>query len=439
MRFGRSFVVVLLLSLLAVACQGGGTADEGEDDRPILFAASLPLTGMFSIPGDLHRRGYELCIELINERGGLLDRPVKLIVQDNRSDTETVVSQYERFINVQNVDVLLGTFSTLLSFPASSIAEQAQMVFPEPSDSSFISHSRGYEFNFGFTLKPIDLIGETPVDALFYFADQGVIPRDELPTTAAVVRQDDFFPDAIAKGLVGGKLEVPGAGETIDFGAGYLEDRGIDLVFDEEYPAEGFDDWIGLANRAKASGADYLLVLTTGGGGEVEFTRALKTVNYVPTTTFYSQGTYAEFQEALGPSVNGIVVWTTWAPEVEWEGEVGGQPITNQEFVEAYEAKFDDRAQEDQAQAFAVCQAMEQGIRAIGSTDNVELQEWMASRTAQNPIRTIQGDYHFDEKGLTADRDLLLLQWQDEQLKFIFPIGDEYPDTVDPIWPQPEW
>jgi branched-chain amino acid transport system substrate-binding protein len=439
MRYRRSLVGLVVFALVAVACEGGGTDQEGDQGDPIVFAASLPLTGMFSIPGDLHRKGYELCVKMINERGGLLDRPVELIVEDNRSDTETVVSQYERFINVDNVDVLLGTFSTLLSFPASSIAERAQMVFPEPSDSSFISHSRGYEYNFGFTLKPIDLIGETPVDALFFFADQGAIPSDELPKTAAVVRQDDFFPDAIAQGLVGGELEIPGTGETIDFGAGYLEERGIDLVFDEEYPAEGFGDWVGLANRAKASGAEYLLVLTTGGGGEVEFTRALKTVNYVPTITFYSQGTYAEFQEALGSSVNGMIVWTTWAPEVEWEGEIGGQPITNQEFVEAYEAMFDDPAQEDQAQAFAVCQAMEQGIRAIGSTDNVELREWMASRTAQDPIRTIQGDYHFDEKGLTADRDLLLLQWQNEELEFIFPVGEEYPATVEPIWPQPAW
>jgi hypothetical protein len=100
---------------------------------------------------------------------------------------------------------------------------------------------------------------------------------------------------------------------------------------------------------------------------------------------------------------------------------------------------FDDVAQEDQAQAFTVCQAMEQGIRAIGSTDNVELQEWMASRTAQDPIRTIQGDYYFDDKGLTARRDLLLLQWQNRELEFIFPVGEEYPNTVDPIWPQPAW
>jgi branched-chain amino acid transport system substrate-binding protein len=433
----RGSALILSFALIAASCTG----DDGENGErePITFAASLPLTGSFSIPGDLHRKGYELCIDLINERGGLLGRPVELVVEDNRSDTETVVSQYERFINVDNVDVLLGTFATLLSFPAGSVAEQAQMVFPEPSDSSFISHSRGYRYNFGFTLKPIDLIGQTPVDALFEFAEAGAIPEAELPTTAAVVRQDDFFPDAIARGLVGGTLEVPGTDEVIDFSPGYLEERGIDLVFDEEYPAEGFNDWVGLANRAKASGAEYLLVLTTGGGGEVEFTRALKTVDYVPKVTFYSQGTYSEFQEALGSSVNGIIVWSTWDPTIEWVGEIGGQPITNQEFVEAYEAKFDDPAQEDQAQAFAVCQAMEQGIRAIDTTDNVQLREWFASRTAADPITTIQGDYYFDDKGLTDGRDVLLLQWQNEELRFIYPVGEEYPDTVAPIYPQPPW
>lgn len=436
MRWPRWLGVALACGLLATACGPG--SEEGAGGEPIKFAASLPLTGSFSIPGDLHRKGYELCVDLINERGGILGREVELVVEDNRSDPETTVSQYERFINVEDVDVLLGTFSTLLSFPASTVAEQAQMVFPEPSDSSFISHSRGYRYNFGFTLKPIDLIGETPVDGLFDLAEEGVIPDDQLPRTAAVVRQDDFFPDAIARGLVGGKLEIPGTDEVLDFSPGYLEEQGIDLLFDEEYPAQGFNDWVALANRAKASGAEYLFVLTTGGGGEVEFTRALQTVGYNPRVAFYSQGTYAEFQQALGSAVNGIIVWSTWDPAVEWDGLLGGKQFTNQHFVEEYQARFNTGAGEDQAQAFTVCQTMEQAIRAVESTDNTAIRDWLASRTADDPVRTIQGDYYFDEKGLTAERDVLLQQWQEEELRFIFPLGEEY-QAVDPIYPKPEW
>jgi branched-chain amino acid transport system substrate-binding protein len=262
--------VLVALGMLFAAC-GDDDSDSGatsttagggdEGGTPIVFAASLPLTGGFSIPGVLHEEGYKACVDIINERGGLLGRQVELIISDNQSDTETVVSQYERFINVDNVDVLLGTFSTLLSFPSSAIAEQAQMVYPEPSDSSLQSHSRGFKYNFGFTLKPINYIGQTPIDALAYYRDEGLISADDFPKTAAVVYVDDFFPNSISLGLVGGELQIPGSDEVVDFGDGYLEDIGLDLVFTEQYPGD-FTDWVGLANRVKQSGAEMVFVLT---------------------------------------------------------------------------------------------------------------------------------------------------------------------------------
>ncbi len=49
------------------------------------------------------------------------------------------------------------------------------MLYPEPSDSSLQSHSRGFQYNFGFTLKPINYIGQTPVDVLAYYRDEGII------------------------------------------------------------------------------------------------------------------------------------------------------------------------------------------------------------------------------------------------------------------------
>ena len=56
-------------------------------DDPIVIGSSLPLTGNFSVSGEKHQQGFELCVELINEKGGLLDRPVELVISDNRSDT----------------------------------------------------------------------------------------------------------------------------------------------------------------------------------------------------------------------------------------------------------------------------------------------------------------------------------------------------------------
>lgn len=417
----------------------GDTTDGGEEPSgdPIVFGASLPLTGSFSVPGTLHEEGYQVCVDIINERGGLLGRPVELLVSDNQSDPETTVSQTDRFIGVDNVDVLLGTFSTLLSFPASAVAEQAQMLYPEPSDSSLQSHSRGFQYNFGFTLKPINYIGQTPVDALAYYRDEGVIPEDEFPQSAAVIYQDDFFTNSISLGLVGGTLEIPGSDDVVDFGEGYLEEIGMDLVFSEQYPAE-FNDWVGLANRVKESGAEMLFALTLP-PGEVDIVRAMQTVDYQPTAAFFTQGTYDEFEEQLGDAANGIMVWSTWDPTIQWEGVLAGEPFNNEDFAREIEARTGEPANEDHAQPFSVCQTVAQAIEAVGSTDNTELQEWMASRTAEDPALTIQGPFHWDELGLTAERDVLLLQWQDNELNFVYPRGEAYATSGDVTWPKPGW
>lgn len=413
---------------------GDGEAPEGD---PIVFAASLPLTGGFSVPGTLHQEGYEVCVDIINERGGLLGRPVELIISDNQSDPETTVSQTDRFINVDNADILLGTFSTLLSFPASAVAEQAQMVYPEPSDSSLQSHSRGFEYNFGFTLKPINYIGQTPVDTLAYYREQGIIPEDQFPQSAAVIYQDDFFTNSISLGLVGGELAIPGSDDVVDFGDGYLEDVGIDLVFHEQYPPE-FTDWVGLATRVRDSGADMLFALTLP-PGEVDIVRAMQTVGYQPSAAFFTQGTYDEFGEQLGDAANGIMVWSTWDPTIEWEGTLAGEPFTNEDFAREIEARIGSPANEDHAQPFTVCQTMAQAIEAVGSTDNTEIRDWMAARTADDPVQTIQGPMHWDELGLAADRDVLMLQWQDGERRFIFPRGDAFGTAVDLQFPKPDW
>ncbi|HVR77292.1 MAG TPA: ABC transporter substrate-binding protein, partial [Acidimicrobiia bacterium] len=83
----------------------GTTMAEGEGE-PIIAATSLPLTGEFSIPAELHRDGYQLCVDLINERGGVLGRELVLEVEDNQSDQEIAVAQYERM--VAEADILFG-------------------------------------------------------------------------------------------------------------------------------------------------------------------------------------------------------------------------------------------------------------------------------------------------------------------------------------------
>jgi branched-chain amino acid transport system substrate-binding protein len=449
-RRGRWLLALPVLALAVAAAGCGGsdsssssgdngtaTGDQASSGAPIKVGVSLPLTGPLSVPGSNFKQSYQLCADLINNAGGIDGRKLKLEISDNRSDPQTAVNQTQRFISSDNVDILFGTFSTLLSFPIEAITEQNKMVYLEPADSAVASHSRGFKYNFGFTLKPIDYIGQSPVDAIFALKDRGDIAASDLPKTAAVVYQDDFFPNSIERGLLGGKASIPGSKKSVDFGKGYLADKGIKVVFEQQYPGD-FNDWISLANSIKRSGADYLFALTQN-PTEVNIVRALATVKYKPKGAFFSQGTYDQFQKSLGARANGVIVWSTWSPTVRWKGLLNGKEFSNQDFVKAFTAKYGTPPDEDHAQAFTVCQAADQAIRATGGTDNTKIRDWLAARTAADPVKTVQGDYHFDETGLTADRDVLLLQWQNGKLKPIYPIGPEYPGTVKIIWPDTNW
>ncbi len=453
-RFSVAFLAVLVAtSILAAQCAAPlptvekvvetvvvekevvvtATPEPLAEEGPLLIGASLPLTGGFAINGQKHKDGYELCAKLINERGGLLGRDVEIIVSDNQSDVETSLAQVERFLSVDNVDLIFGSFSSRLTFPLSSVTEQAKMVHPIPSGAALRIYERGYDYLFYFQPQAAEFVGLSPIGLI-----EDLVDEADQPKTAALVHADDFFADAIAAGLMGIDVEIEGTDIVVDMSPGILAEAGIELVYEEKWPEEGFSDWIGLANSMKANEAELVIGLTASPDEAIQLVRAMQTVDYQPKALYLSQGTQAEFQEALGDAANGVMIHSAWDPAVEWEGLLAGEPFTNQDFIAAFEAEFGRAGDEDEAIPFALCQGMEQAVRATGGTDNTAIRDWLASRTANAPVKTILGDFYWDKRGLPIGKPYLMTQWQDGELKFVYPVGD-FPGTSDLVWPKPEW
>lgn len=418
---------------LAVAAGVAFLAAAAHAQEPIKIGSSLPLTGNFSVTGEKHRQGFVLCVEMINERGGLLGRPVELIVSDNRSDTETAISQYERLINVDNVDLLFGTFSSKLTFPASSIVDKYEMVFPVPSGGALRVWTQGYPHQFYFQQNAAELLGSSPIKMVV-----DLLPEGDRPKTAAVVHSDDFFANGIAAGILGRQVKNPGGKVIADLAPGYLADAGIEAVLVEHWPEEGFSDWLNLANSIKRSNAEMVIGLTASAEEAVQLTRSLQTVRAEPKLIYLSQGTQKEFLEGLGDASSGVVIHASWHPAAPWVGMLSGEELSNQDFLDAYQAKHGEPADEDAAIPFALCQGIEQGVRAIESTDNKKLSEWLHARTKDDPVRTILGPFYWDERGLPPDRSVLMAQWQDGALKFVYPT-DEFEGVTELLYPKPDW
>jgi len=266
------------------------------------------------------------------------------------------------------------------------------------------------------------------------------LAADDLPATAAVVHADDFFANAIASGLLGDPLMDDDGNVLADLAPGYLADAGIELVFSEAWPGEGFSDWLGLANSVKDSGAELVIALTASPAEAIEFTRALQTVDHLPKMLYMSQGTQADYLEGVGAeAAEGVAVHSSWHALANFEGTLLGEPFSNQDFIDAFAAAHDgEMPDEDSAIPFSVCQGISQAVEAVGSTDNTEIRDWLSARTEDDPVRTILGEFYWDERGIPINRAFLMTQWQDGELEFIYPT-DEFEGVSDLIYPKPEW
>jgi branched-chain amino acid transport system substrate-binding protein len=397
----------------------------------IKIGASLPLTGNFSIAGEKHQQGYNLCVKMINDNGGILGEQVDLIVSDNRSDPATAINQYERFINVDGVDAVFGTFSSRLTFPVANILAKNGFVHPVPAGGALRIYTQGHKNLFYFQPDAAEYVGRSLQGLI-----EDLIPEGERPKTAAVVAADDFFANAVETGFLGTQVIDPADGSVVaDLAPGYLSEAGIEVVYTEKWPEEGFNDWLNLANSIKRSGAELIVVLSASAEEAVQITRAFATVRAEPKLVYYSQGTQAEFYEGTGESSDSILMHTSWHPAAPYMGMLSGKEFSNQDFVDAFTAEFGTPPDEDSAIPFAVCQGIEQAIIGAGAADNAAMGAWLEARTPEDPVRTVLGRFSWNDIGLPVDKPFLIAQWNGGELQFVYPT-DEFSEVSEMTYPK---
>ncbi len=225
--------LLLVLTLAGAACSSNGTGGGGSK-APLKIGASLPLTGDFSQPGTAAQRGYEIWKEMVNSGGGLLGRQVDLVIRDDASSQNTIVSDYNRLISQDKVDLLLGTFSSLLNLPASAVAEKNRMVYVEPAGGSPKMFNRGFKYLF-FAQQ-----ATAPHQADLFVEWVKSLPADQRPKTAAYPTRDDPFAQPVVESVQKA-----------------LEAAGIRTVYSKVYPEDttNFDT---IASAVKASKADLV-------------------------------------------------------------------------------------------------------------------------------------------------------------------------------------
>jgi branched-chain amino acid transport system substrate-binding protein len=93
--------------------------------EPVLIGLDNPLTGTYAINGKNELNGCELAIEQINAKGGILGRPVKLLVEDSTSgDAGTAVQKARKLIERDKVNFLLGNVNSALALAMAQVSNE---------------------------------------------------------------------------------------------------------------------------------------------------------------------------------------------------------------------------------------------------------------------------------------------------------------------------
>ena len=86
MSNARKIFAVAVLAALA-----GVVAPVAEAQAPIRIGASVAQTGGIVAADQNTLHGYQLCVKHLNDKGGLLGRPIELVVYNDGSDPATAV------------------------------------------------------------------------------------------------------------------------------------------------------------------------------------------------------------------------------------------------------------------------------------------------------------------------------------------------------------
>lgn len=109
-------IFVLVISLMMIALGSFGALAE---EKPVKIGLLAPLTGPSSRLGKDLVGGAKIAVAELNAGGGVLGRPLKLIVEDTESRPKAGVDAAHKLVEVDNVVAVTGTYSSGIGLPVS--------------------------------------------------------------------------------------------------------------------------------------------------------------------------------------------------------------------------------------------------------------------------------------------------------------------------------
>ena len=395
----RAFAVAWTIGLLGLS---GAAAQSG---NPIKVGVGLALTGAGAAPSRVIQTALEIWRDDLNAKGGLLGRPVELLVFDDQSNPANVPGIYTKLITVDKVDLLLGPYGTNFVAPA------LPAIIPHNKLTISITATainRHFNYDKYFSMISLGPDGAKAFSKGFFELAAAQNPK---PQTVAILAADAEFARTCADG----------AREE-------LKRLGFKVVYDQTYPP-ATADFSPMVRAMQAANPDIVYI----GAYPPDTVGIVRAANEIGLKPKMFGGAMigllvTPIKVQLGPIANGLIIGENFAP-------AAGMSFTGSaDFLKRYTAKaapagIDPLGFAWGPFAYAAGQTLAQAVTETKSLDHGKLAAYMHKAT----FDTVAGKFSFAKDGEWSTSRQVWTQFQNVQPRNL----DQFRDgKVQPVlWP----
>jgi branched-chain amino acid transport system substrate-binding protein len=365
-----------------LALNGLPRGARAQGGKPIRIGFSMAQTGPLSGAGKSGLLALQIWRDDVNARGGLLGRPVELVVYDDQSNPAMTPGLYTKLLDVDKVDLVVAPYSTNLTAPIMPLAKQRDLLLIGNFALDANARIRHDKY---FNNQPWASARDAAAPYVALCAKLGV-------KTVAVLAADAEFAQNMAGGL-----------------RADAKDAGLQIVYDQSYPPSTVD-FSSMLRAIRAKKPDAVFVASYPSDGTA-IIRALNEIGVGDSVKLFGGGMvglqFSTIMESLGSMLNGVVNYHVWAPEktMEFTGV--------REFLGRYQARAKDAGVDPLGFYlppfdYAIGQILAQAVTATKSLDHKVLARYIRD----NEIKTIVGNIRYGPSGEWATPRMIYVQFQ---------------------------
>jgi len=379
MKRQKTFKSMLILAAL-VLCAGTALAADA-----VKIGNIIPLSGPSASVGIQGKQAREMAVAEINEAGGvkaLGGAKLELLFADSKSDPTTGVTEAERLIGNEKVELLTGCWNSAVTYPTTQVAERYGIPFIVPVSVRDTITERGFKNVFRLAAK----------DSWW--------ARDQFAFLADMQRE---FGVEVKK--------VAFVYENGDWGTGFAEqwrklvkEAGYQVVLDEAYPSTA-SDLTPVVIKLKRAKPDVVF-MTSNAADAILLTNTMAEMKVNVKAIITSGGGHADpsFLEATAKNADYIF------DIVEWETDLNrpGLAETNAKFKKLYGHNMTGEAVDAYASMYVIKDALEKAA----STEPAALRKALSENSfSGGKLQMLAYDeVTFDQTGQNKNANLIIAQ-----------------------------